>query len=60
MTTKFVVGIVFRKAKVCAKLHCPASAVTFFSEDGEGRIYSFPVTKGQKRKEPADSGGIIV
>ena len=40
MTTKFGVGIVFRKAQVCAKLHCPISVVTLFSEDGDGGIHS--------------------
>ena len=29
----FGVGIVFRKAQVCAKFHCPTSAVALFSKD---------------------------
>ena len=39
MTTKFGIGIVFRKAHVqlSAKFHCPTSTVTLFSDDGEGR-----------------------
>ena len=36
MTTKFGVGIVFRKARVSAKFHCSSSTVTLFSEDGGG------------------------
>ena len=58
MTTKFGTGIVFRKAQLSAKFHCPTSTVTLFSEYGEGRIRSSPVIENQKR--PADSGGIIV
>ena len=58
MTTKFGIGIVFRKAQVPAKFHCPTSTVTLFSEYGEGRIRSSPVTERQKR--PANSGGSIV
>ena len=58
MTTKFGAGIVFMKAQVCAKFHCPTSAVTLFSEDGGGGIHSAPVIETQKR--PANSGGIIV
>ena len=34
MTTKFGVGIIFKKAQLSAKFHCPASTVTLFSEDG--------------------------
>ena len=30
------------------KIHCPTSTVTLFSEGGEGRIYSSPVTERQK------------
>ena len=58
MTTKFGLGIVFRKAQVSAKFHCPTSTVTLFSEYGEGRIRSSPVIESQKR--PANSGGTIV
>ena len=50
MTTKFGIGIVFRKAEVSAKFHCPTSTVTLFSEYGEGRIRSSPVTESQKDK----------
>ena len=52
MTTKFGIGIVFRKAQV------PTSTITLFSEYGEGRIRSSLVTESQKR--PANSGGSIV
>ena len=58
MTTRFGIGIVFRKAQVFAKFHCPTSTVTLFSEYGEGRIRSSPVTESQKRL--ANSGGTIV
>ena len=58
MTTKFGKGIVFRKAQVSAKFHCPTSTVTLFSEYGEGRIRSSPVIESQKG--PANSGGTIV
>ena len=58
MTTKFAIGIVFRKAEVSAKFHCPTSTVTLFSEYGEGRIRSSPVIESQK--SPANSGGTIV
>ena len=58
MTTKFCIGIVFRKAQVSAKFHCPTSTVKLFSEDGEGRIHLSPVIESQKR--PANSGGTIV
>ena len=37
MTTKIGVGIVFRKVQVSAKFHCPASTVTLFFKDGEGK-----------------------
>ena len=47
MTTKFGMGIVFRKAQVSAKFHSPTSTVTLFLEDGEGRIHSFPVIESQ-------------
>ena len=56
--TKFCIGIVFRKAQVSAKFHCPTSTVTLFSEYGERRIHSSPVIEGQK--SPANSGGTIV
>ena len=49
MTTNFSVGIVFMKAQVSAKFHCPASTVTLFSEDGKGRIRSCLVIESQKR-----------
>ena len=42
MTTKFGVAIVFTKEQMCVKLHCPTSAATLFSEDGEGEPL-FPV-----------------
>ena len=58
MTTKFGVGIVFRKAQVSAKFYCPTSTETLFSEDGKGRIHSSPVRESQK--SPANSGGTIV
>ena len=58
MTTKFGIGIVFRKAEVSAKFHCPTSTVTLFSEYGEGRMRSSPVIESQKR--PANSGRTIV
>ena len=58
MTTKFAIGIVFRKAEVSAKFHCPTSTETLFSEYGEGRIRSSLVIEIQKR--PTDSGGTII
>ena len=58
MTTKFGVGIVFMKAQVSAKFHCPTSTATLFSEYGEGRIRSSPLIESQNR--PANSGGTIV
>ena len=58
MTTKFDVGISFKKANLSVKFHCPTSTVTLFSEDGEGRIYSSSAIESQKR--PADSGRTIV
>ena len=58
MTTKFGIGIVFRKAQVSAKFHCPTSTVTLFSKYREGRIHSSPVIERQKRQ--ANSGGTIV
>ena len=58
MTTKFGTGIVFRKAEVSSKFHCPTSTVTLFSEYGQGRIRSSPVIDSQKR--PANSCGTIV
>ena len=56
MTTKFGIGIVFRK--VSAKFNCPSSTVTLFSEYGGTRIHSSPVIQSEKR--PANSGGTIV
>ena len=43
----FGVGTVFRKAQVCAKFHCPTSAVTLFSKDVEGGIHSSSVLESQ-------------
>ena len=43
---------------MCAKFHCPASAVTLFSKDGEGEIHSSSDIESQK--SPANSGGTIV
>ena len=49
MTTKFGVGIVFRKAQLSAEFHCPASTVTFFSKDGEViESNSSPMIESQK------------
>ena len=50
MTTKFGTGIVFRKAQVCNKFHCPSSAVTLFFEDGEGRIH-YSLVIGSKKTQ---------
>ena len=50
MTIKFGIGMVFRKAQMSAKFHCPSSTVILFSEDEEGRIHSSPVTESQKRQ----------
>ena len=67
MTIKFDTGIVFRKAKVCAKFHCPSSAVAFFSEDvgisslffsEDVGIHPSPVIESQK--SPTNSSGTIV
>ena len=58
MTTKFGKGIVYRKAQMCNKFHCPSLAVTMFSEDGEGRTQSSLVTESQKN--PANFGEITV
>ena len=58
MTTKFAISIVFRKAEVSAKFHCPTSTVTLFSGYGEGRIRSSLVK--ESKKSPVDSGGTIV
>ena len=41
-----------------AKFHCPASAVTLLSKDGEGEIHPYSDIESQKR--PANSGGTIV
>ena len=46
LTTKFGVGIVFRKA------------VTLFSKDGEGEIH--PSSDIESQKSSANSGGTIV
>ena len=43
---------------MCAKFHCPASAVTLCSKDGEGEIHSSSDTESQT--SPANSGGTIV
>ena len=58
MTTKFGIRIVFRKAEVSGKFHCPTSTVTLFSEYREGRIRSSPDIESQKRS--ANSVGTIV
>ena len=60
MTTKFGVGIVFRKAKMYAKFHCPTSTVTLFSKDGEGRGDPLLLSQIESQKSPANSGGTIV
>ena len=54
----FGVGIASRKAQVCAKFHCPTSAVTLFSKDVEGGIHSSLVIESQN--SPANTGGTIV
>ena len=41
-----------------AKFHCPASAVTLLSKDGEGEIHPFSDVESQN--SPASSGGTIV
>ena len=46
LTTKFGVGIVFRKA------------VTLLSKDGKGEIH--PSSDKESQKSPANSGGTIV
>ena len=43
---------------MCAKFHCPASAVTLFSKDGEGESHSSSDIEIQKSQ--ANSGGTIV
>ena len=43
---------------MCAKFHCPASAATLFSKDGEGEIHSSSDIESQK--SPANSGETIV
>ena len=53
MTTKFGVRIIYRKAQVCAKFHCPNSAVTLFSKDGDGGIHSFSDKESQKSQANA-------
>ena len=50
MTTKFGIGIVFRKAQVSAKFNCPTSAVTLFSEYGE-RESTLPQSYKVKRAQ---------
>ena len=49
MTTKFAIGIVFRKAEVSAKFHCATST-------GENPL----LPSHRKPKEPTNSGGTIV
>ena len=59
MRTKFGIGIIFRKAQLSAKFHCPASTVTLFSKDGEViESHSSPVIENQKR--PTSSGETII
>ena len=41
-----------------AKFHCPASAVTLLSKDGEGEIR--PSSDIESQNSPADSGGTTV
>ena len=41
-----------------AKFHCPASAVTLLSKDGEGEIH--PSLDIESQKSPANSVGTIV
>ena len=48
MTTKFGIGIVFRKAQVSAKYNCPTSTATLFSEYG-GRESTPPQSYKAKR-----------
>ena len=43
---------------MCAKFHCPASAVALFSKDGEREIHSSLDIESQK--SPANSDGTIV
>ena len=57
MTIKFGIRIVFRKAQVCAKFHCPSSAVTLFSEDGEGNPL---LLCHRKPKEPSYSESPLI
>ena len=58
MATKFGVGIVFRKAQMCDKFHCPASELTLCCKDGEGEIHSSSDMESQKTL--ANSGGTII
>ena len=58
LRTKFGVGIVFRKALVYAKFHCPVTALTLLSKDGEGEIH--PSSDIESQKSQANSGGTIV
>ena len=41
-----------------AKFHCPASAVTLLSKDGEAEIH--PSSDIKSQKSPVNSGGTIV
>ena len=43
---------------MCAKFHCPASALTLCYNDGEGEIHSSSDIESQKTL--ANSGGTIV
>ena len=43
---------------MCAKFHCPASAVSLCYKDGEGEIHSSSDIESQK--SPVNSGGTIV
>ena len=59
MTTKFGIGIVFRKAQVSAKYNCPTSTITLFSEYGGGGGGRESPPQSYKAKEPGNSGGTI-
>ena len=52
------IGIVSRKAQVCAKFHFPTLAVTLFSKDVDGGIHSSSVIESQN--SPANTEGTIV
>ena len=58
MATKFGAGIGFRKAQMCVKFHCPASALTLCCKDGEGKIHSSSDIESQKTL--ANSDGTII